>query len=134
MLDHALEVECFDQRPGKMLELPQQATELANRIVIVTFDDVEAGRKTRVFGQERPDLGRPNDVGYPARGALLFGGRRTHGWTARAPSPMTIRTPPPIVISTTAGFVTVDQAARIRNLPCGSARGRLRLPAVHPRR
>lgn len=34
---------------------------------------IEPGREALVVGQERHDLGRPNDVGYPARGLFLDG-------------------------------------------------------------
>lgn len=34
---------------------------------------IEPGREALIVGQERHDLGRPNDVGYPARGLFLDG-------------------------------------------------------------
>ncbi|MDB6165842.1 MAG: sulfatase, partial [Lacunisphaera sp.] len=41
---------------------------------------IEAGRESLIIGQERHDLGRPDDVGYPARGLLLEGFLYVHNF------------------------------------------------------
>jgi arylsulfatase A-like enzyme len=41
---------------------------------------IEPGREALVVGQERHDLGRPNDVGYPARGLFLDGFLYVHNF------------------------------------------------------
>lgn len=41
---------------------------------------IEAGRDSLVFGQERHDLGRPDDVGYPARGLFSDGFLYVHNF------------------------------------------------------
>ena len=47
---------------------------------------IEPGREALVVGQERHDLGRPDDVGYPARGLFLDGFLYVHNFeTSRWP-------------------------------------------------
>lgn len=41
---------------------------------------IEAGRERLIFGQERHDLGRPDDVGYPARGLFQDGFLYVHNF------------------------------------------------------
>lgn len=41
---------------------------------------IEPGREALIVGQERHDLGRPNDVGYPARGLFLDGFLYVHNF------------------------------------------------------
>lgn len=52
---------------------PPQGRSLSKILQNKNGGQIEPGREMLLVGQERHDLGRPNDVGYPARGLFLDG-------------------------------------------------------------
>ena len=49
------------------------AVAIGTGLVAIWMTAMEPGREALVVGQERHDLGRPDDVGYPSRGLFLEG-------------------------------------------------------------
>ncbi|MEI6467534.1 MAG: sulfatase-like hydrolase/transferase, partial [Verrucomicrobiota bacterium] len=59
---------------------PPQGRSLSGILKNQNGASVEPGREALIVGQERHDLGRPNDVGYPARGLFLDGFLYVHNF------------------------------------------------------
>jgi len=59
---------------------PVQGRSLKNILENRHDGRVEPGREALIFGQERHDLGRPDDVGYPARGLFWDGFLYVHNF------------------------------------------------------
>jgi arylsulfatase A-like enzyme len=59
---------------------PIQGRSLRKILMNQNGGQVELGREALIVGQERHDLGRPNDVGYPARGLFLDGFLYVHNF------------------------------------------------------
>lgn len=61
------------------MELPQGRS-LSGILMNKNGGQIEPGREALIVGQERHDLGRPNDVGYPARGLFYDGFLYVHNF------------------------------------------------------
>ncbi|MSU64584.1 MAG: heparan N-sulfatase [Opitutus sp.] len=59
---------------------PLQGRSLSGILTNRNGGQVEPGREALIVGQERHDIGRPNDVGYPARGLFLDGFLYVHNF------------------------------------------------------
>lgn len=59
---------------------PTQGRSLSGILQNKHGEKIEPGREALIVGQERHDLGRPNDVGYPARGLFLDGFLYVHNF------------------------------------------------------